>query len=98
MALFTGIHHLCIFNIVTPLFGHVLPNVWKASYTISASIFVNIPYWPTYCTDKFISLFCTGSLTVVLSLWRRDSNDIVSYRVSTVNVPESPIVSGAKGP
>ena len=33
---------------------HLLPNVWKASYAISASIFVDIPYWPPYSTDKLI--------------------------------------------
>ena len=34
---------------------HLLPNIWKASYTIRASIFVDVPYWPPYSTDKFIS-------------------------------------------
>ena len=33
----------------------------------------------------------------VLSLWRRDRNQMDSYRVSTVDVPESPIASGARG-
>ena len=28
------------------LIYHLLPNIWKTSYTISASIFVDIPYWP----------------------------------------------------
>ena len=28
------------------LIYHVLPNVWKASYTINTSIFVEVPYWP----------------------------------------------------
>ena len=37
-----------------------LPNVWKASYTISASIFVDVPYWPPYSTDKFISCVVPG--------------------------------------
>ena len=35
--------------------NHLLPNVWRASYTISASIFVDVPYWQPYSTDKFIS-------------------------------------------
>ena len=41
-----------------PLIYHLLPNVWKVSYTISASIFV--PYWPPYSTDKFISCVVLG--------------------------------------
>ena len=60
MALFTGVQHLCIFNIVAPLIYHLLPNVWKASYTISTSIFVDVPYWPPYSTDKFISYVVPG--------------------------------------
>ena len=55
MALFTGVQHLCTFNIVTSLIYHLLPNVWKAPYTISMFIFVGVPYWPPYSTDKFIS-------------------------------------------
>ena len=42
------------------LIYHLLPNVWKASYTISASIFVDVPYWPPYSTDKFISCVIPG--------------------------------------
>ena len=38
-----------------PLIYHLLPNVCKMSYTISASIFVDVPYWPPYRMDKFIS-------------------------------------------
>ena len=38
-----------------PLICHLLPNVWKASYTISGSIFVDVPYRPPYSRDKFIS-------------------------------------------
>ena len=54
------VQHLCTFNIVAPptLNHHILPYVWKVSYTISASIFVD-PYWPPYSTNKFISC-CTG--------------------------------------
>ena len=37
-----------------------VPNVWKASYTASASIFVNVPYWPPYNTDKLISCAVPG--------------------------------------
>ena len=29
---------------------HLLPNVWNTLYTTSASIIVNIPYWPPYST------------------------------------------------
>ena len=28
-----------------PLIYHFLPNIWKASYTISGWIFVEVPYW-----------------------------------------------------
>ena len=97
MALFTKVQHLCTFNIVTLLIYHLLPNVWKASYTISASIYVGVPYLRPYSTDKFISCW-TGSLAVVLSLWRRDGNRMDWYRVSTVDVPESLITSGTRGP
>ena len=38
-----------------PLIHHPLPNVCKTSYTISASIFVDVPYWPLYSMDKFIT-------------------------------------------
>ena len=62
MALFTGVQHLCTFNIVTPLIYHLLPNVWKALYTISASIFVDVPYWQHYSTDKLISCVVLGPL------------------------------------
>ena len=43
-----------------PLIYHLLTNVWKASYTIRASIFVDVPYWPPYSTDKFISCVVPG--------------------------------------
>ena len=42
------------------LIYHLLPNVWKASYTISASIFVDVPYWLHYNTNKFISCLVPG--------------------------------------
>ena len=48
------IFHLAhTFNIVAPLIYHLLPSVWKASYTISATIFVDVPYSPPYSKDKF---------------------------------------------
>ena len=34
---------------------YLLSNVWKASYSISASIFVRCSIWLLYSTDKFIS-------------------------------------------
>ena len=42
-----------------PLIYHLLPNVWKVSYTIRASMFVDVPYWPPYSTDKYI-LLCSA--------------------------------------
>ena len=47
-----------------PLIYHLLPNVWKASYTISTSTFVDVPHWTPYSMDKFISCVVPGS-----SLW-----------------------------
>ena len=55
MALFTGVQHLYTFNIVASLIYHLLPNVWKTSYSIRASILVHVLYWPSYSKDKFIS-------------------------------------------
>ena len=37
----------------------------KRRYTISASIFVDVPYWPHNSMDKFHLLCSTGSLAVV---------------------------------
>ena len=48
------------FQYISPLIYHLLPNVWKASYTISASIFVDVQNWPPYNTDKFISCVVPG--------------------------------------
>ena len=42
------------------LIYHLVSNVWKALYTISASIFVYVPYWLPYSTDKFISCVVPG--------------------------------------
>ena len=58
--LFTGVQHLCTFNIVASLIYHRLLNVWTVLYTISTSIFVDVPYWPSYSTDKFISCVVQG--------------------------------------
>ena len=60
MALFTRVQHLCTFKIVAPLMYHLFPNAWKASYTISASIFDDVPYWPPYSKDKFIYCVVPG--------------------------------------
>ena len=43
-----------------PFIYHLLPNVWKAACTIRASIFVDVPYWPPFSTDKFISCVVSG--------------------------------------
>ena len=74
MDLFTGVQHLCTFSIATPpLIYHLLSNIWKASYTISASIFIEVPYLPHYRTDKFISCVVRVPHSG-LSLWRRNCN------------------------
>ena len=42
------------------LIYQVLPNIWKVSYSISASIFVDVPYCPPCRTDNFISCVVPG--------------------------------------
>ena len=44
-----------------PLIYQLFPDVWKASYTISASNFIHILYWPPYSTDNFISCVVPGT-------------------------------------
>ena len=51
---------LCTFSIVAPFIYNILPNVWKALYTICMSIFVDVSYWPPYSTDKFVSCVVPG--------------------------------------
>ena len=72
------------YTVVTLLIYHFLPNVCKELYTISISIFVDVPYWLLYSMDKFISyvvLVLDPSQWVVLSLWRRNQYCMDSYRV-----------------
>ena len=80
-----------------PFIYHLFPNVWKASYTISTSVFVDVPY---YCHRARISssFVLHRHLAVILILWRRDRNRMDSCRVGTVDVPESPISSGLRAP
>ena len=80
------------------LIYHFFRNVCKAPYTISASIFVYVPYWPPYSTDKFNSCVVPGPSQWFFLLWRKDRNRMDSYRVSTADVPEASIASGARGP
>ena len=63
MVLFTGVQHLCTFNIyhLLPMFG------WR--HTLSASIFVDVSYRLHYSMDKFISC-----VVLVLPFWWRDYN------------------------
>ena len=61
-CLIAGVQHLCTFNIGAPLFISFCKMFGRRSYTISASIFVDVPYWPTYSTDKFISCTVPGPL------------------------------------
>ena len=60
----TGTTFMYLQYSLRPLIYNRLPNVWKASYTISASVFVDVPYWPPSSTDKFISCVVPG-----LSQW-----------------------------
>ena len=95
MGLFTGVQHLCTFNIVTPPYLHLLPNVWKALYTISVSIFVKVPCWPPYDMDKFISYAVTGP-----SHWFFYFGEEIIIAWTHIEwvlcVSESPIASGTR--
>ena len=62
MALFEGVKRVPSIQLPLPLVFHHLPNVWMASYTISASIFVDVLYWLPYSMDKFISCVVPGPL------------------------------------
>ena len=70
----------------SPLYLSPFAKVWKASYTISASIFVDVPYWPPYSTDKSISCVVQAPLQ-----WFFHRNN----RASMLDVPESPIASSS---
>ena len=60
MASLTEVQYLCTFNIIVPLIYHFCHKYGMLSYTISASMFVHIPYWPSYRTDKLISCAVPG--------------------------------------
>ena len=62
----------------------------------SASIF-DVPYWPPYRSDKFISCVVPGP-SQWFSVFGEEVNRMESYQVSKVDVPESPTVNGAWGP
>ena len=56
MVLFTGVQNFYLqYSCPSPLVYSLLPNVWTAVYTISTSIFADVPYWLPYSTDKFFS-------------------------------------------
>ena len=96
MAVFTGVQHMCTFSIVVPLIYHIFPNVRKASRpSVRPSLLMFRIDYPIARISSSLALYQV--LAVVLSLWQRDRNRIDSYQVSTVDVPESPIASGARG-
>ena len=73
---------------------HFFLNVWKASYTISASIIVDVPYQPPYSTDKFISCVLPGP-----SKWFfHFGEEILIVWANTVDIRETPISSRAWSP
>ena len=51
MILFTRVQLLCSFNIVAP---------YLSPFAKSLEVFVDVPYWPPYSTDKFISWVVPG--------------------------------------
>ena len=70
MALFTRVKYLCTFNIVALLIYHLLLIFWKALYTISASIFDDVPYWLACSMGRFISCVLPGP-------WQRFGEEII---------------------
>ena len=93
MVLFTGVH-LCTFNIVAPIFI-TFCQMFGSCLTPSArpSLLMFHINRPIARITSTLELY----LAVVLSLWRRYYTPMDSCRVSTVNVQESPIVSGTRG-
>ena len=61
MALFTGVQHVCTINIVAPYLSPFAKSL-EGIITVSASISVDVPYWPPYSTEKFISCVVPGPL------------------------------------
>jgi hypothetical protein len=77
------------FYIIARHMYHLLLNLWKESYNISASTSVDVQQWRP--TPRIISpLLCCK---VSLAVWRRNHNRADSYRVSIVDVPVSPTAS-----
>ena len=98
MFLFTeGTIFMCL-QYSRPLISHLLPNDWKASYSISASIFIDVPYWSPYITDKFISCVVPGP-----SQWFFHFGEEIIISWTHIGrvwwmFQESPIASGARDP
>ena len=55
MALFKGVQHLCTFNIVASFYLSDFFKCLEGVYTTTASIFIDVPYWPSCSTDESIS-------------------------------------------
>ena len=55
MTLLPEVKHLHSFNIISPHVYHLLPNLWKASYTISASTSVDLQQWQPNSTNNRLS-------------------------------------------
>ena len=51
-----GLTFMYLQDIRAPLIYHISPDFWKTSYTISAFIIVDVPYWPPYITDLSLVL------------------------------------------
>ena len=63
-----------------PLIHRPFPNICKGSYTISASIFVDVPYWLPYTTDKFISCVVQDPLQWFFHFLEENSNNLSSSK------------------
>ena len=91
------IQHLCTFNIVTLLFITFCKISGRRS-TPSARpslLMFRIDRPIARISSSLVLYRVPRSVSFTLA---RDRNRIDSYRLSTVDVPESPIISGARGP
>ena len=96
MALFSGLQYSGIFSIVAPLFITFCQMFGRrCAPSARPSLLMFRTDHPIIRISSSLVLYRvprSGS-----SLWRRDRNCMDSYQVTTVDVPESPIASGARG-
>jgi hypothetical protein len=59
--------HFHSFNIIIPHLYHLLPDLLKVSYTISASTSVDVQHWPPYSTNNRFSCVVTQTVNAAYS-------------------------------